>query len=116
MLALTVLVTVLEQQGGGRHLYYLTPPELVSILRLFWITQPFGIMVLTLAKVSIGFLLIRLLGPGKPWRRWLIYINMIITFLVGAADSILGFAQCSPPRALWEKVSGASLPRPKYPG
>ena len=102
-----VFSTITVLHGGGRHLYYLSPEEVSQVVRWEWITQPFGPMALAFAKASITFLLLRIIGPKTFWRKWFLWINMVFFFIISILAAIFNYAQCNPPRALWEKVPGA---------
>lgn len=102
------------KHGAGRHLYYLTPAEIQLVLKVTWIENPLGIMALAIAKMSVAFLILRIIGPSTRWRKWSLYLSIVLTFVVGTVSCILTFAQCNPPRALWEptKVPGAKCWKP----
>lgn len=106
-----IAVTFLISHGGARHLYYLTPDNIEYVLKVDWISQPFNIMSLMTGKMSVAFLILRLLGPSAFWRKWFLYINLVLNFVLGSLTAIFTFAQCNPPRALW--VGTAKLPHAK---
>lgn len=106
-----IAVTFLASHGGARHLYYLTPDNIEYVLKVDWISQPFNIMSLMTGKMSVAFLILRLLGPSAFWRKWFLYINLVLNFVLGSLTAIFTFAQCNPPRALW--VGTAKLPHVK---
>ncbi|MCJ1328445.1 hypothetical protein MMC10_005122 [Thelotrema lepadinum] len=95
--------------GGGRHLYYLSqdPVHASQILKLNWISQPFAIMSLGLGKISVAFLMLRLIGGFVKARRIFLWIIIILTFIFSVVCCVLTFVQCTPTRALWEPVPGA---------
>lgn len=99
--------SILVHYGLGRHSETLTSEQLLLVAKWDWIPQPFSIIALALVKLSISALLLRLLGPQAKWSRWFLYINMILFPLTMVIASITTFAQCDPPRALWETVPGA---------
>ncbi|KAL9134774.1 MAG: hypothetical protein Q9175_004043 [Cornicularia normoerica] len=102
MLIALVTETLAATNGGGRHLYYLKPAEIQKVTKITWIENPLGIMALAIAKMSVAFLILRLVGPSTRWRKWSLYLSIVLTFTIGALACILTFAQCNPPRALWE--------------
>ena len=106
-----IAVTFLVTHRGARHLYYLSPENIEYVLKVDWISQPFNIMSLMSGKMSVAFLLLRLLGPSAFWRKWFLYVNIVLNFVLGSLTSIFTFAQCDPPRALWEGPS--KLPHAK---
>ena len=97
-----IAVTFLVNHGGARHLYYLTPDNIEYVLKVDWISQPFNIMSLMTGKLSVTFLILRILGPASFWRKWFLYVNIVLNFVFGSLTAIFTFAQCNPPRALWE--------------
>lgn len=100
-----IAVTALVIHGGARHLYYLTPDNIEYVLKVDWISQPFNIMSLMTGKMSVAFLILRLLGPSSFWRKWFLYVNIVLNFVLGSLTVIFTFAQCNPPRALWEGMT-----------
>lgn len=55
------------------------------------------------AKASVGCLILRLLGPKNVWRKRIVWFVIIFTPLVNAINIALTFAQCDPPKALWDR-------------
>jgi hypothetical protein len=85
-----------------RHLYYLTPDERIQAGKWSWISQPFVIMGFATGKVSVGILLLRVIGSTSTfWRKWILCFAVVTAFLASAVNVILTFAQCSPAEALW---------------
>lgn len=80
----------------------------MSASRINWIAQPFAIMGLAFGKISVAFLLLRLIGPKSCWRRNFLYFSMIASFLFCALACIFTFAQCRPVQALWNPSLVAS--------
>lgn len=99
--------SVLVHYGLGRHQETLTAYETVQVAKWDWIPQPFNIMALMFVKLSITALLLRLLGPQAKYSKWFLYISITLFTLTMVVASITTFAQCNPPRALWEDVPGA---------
>lgn len=98
--------------GGARHLYYLEPQNLVLVLKYNFSSQPFGAMAATVGKCSVAFLLLRILGPNTVWRKRFLYLQLVIYMAITIMNIIVTFAQCSPPRALWERVPGSKCWNP----
>ncbi|KAI9822947.1 MAG: hypothetical protein M1826_000329 [Phylliscum demangeonii] len=90
----------MARHGGFRHVYYLSPDQVESTIKMNWMTQPFGIMALATSKISVALLILRVMGRST-YRRWFLYAIIGLTFTVNSIGCILTFAQCSPPRALW---------------
>ena len=83
------------------------------MLKLNWMIQPFGIMALATAKISLAFVMLRIISSAAVWRRRFLYFCMISTFVISAIGAILNFVQCNPPRALWTFVPGATCWDPR---
>ena len=99
--------------GGARHLYYLTPQELHAASKWNWISQPFGTMAIAFGKISVGLLLLNIIGPNTKWRKWTIWINLTFFFIVSILASLFNYVQCNPPRALWDVVPDAKCWDPR---
>lgn len=99
--------SVLVHYGLGRHQETLNEWEIVQVAKWDWIPQPFNIMTLVFVKLSISTLLLRLLGPQAKWFKRFLHTSMVLFTLTMVIASITTFAQCDPPRALWEVVPGA---------
>lgn len=110
---LTAITTVLALRGGTKHTIYLSPAQLSTVVRLNWIAQPFGIMSLATAKISVAFFILRIMGPHSSWRQWFLYTCIILVFVINSLCSIFSFAQCDPPNALWEEIPNARCWDPK---
>ena len=113
----TIALTFNIAHGGARHLYYLTPSEIEYTTRVTWIENPIGIMAVVTAKISVAFLILRIMGPSTVWRKWSLYVCIILNFIIAVLACILTFVQCNPPRALWEppsQVPGAKCWNPKH--
>ncbi|CAI6243446.1 unnamed protein product [Periconia digitata] len=111
MLAATILsipntcITIdFSVKGGTRHLYYLLedPANAVYVVKWNVIARPMGYFALSIGKISIGFLLLRVLERTSRWRRWSIHITNIITAVNCVGVLITDFSQCRNPEALWD--------------
>ncbi|KAH8594230.1 hypothetical protein B0O99DRAFT_514284 [Bisporella sp. PMI_857] len=109
----SALLPVLTHYGIGRHIYYVPPENISHVLRWNWIIQPFGIAAQPFGKISVSFFLVKLLGPKDVWRKWFLYANMILFSIMASLCIIFTYAQCNPPRALWENVPDAKCWDPK---
>ncbi|KAJ4414296.1 hypothetical protein N0V82_008025 [Gnomoniopsis sp. IMI 355080] len=106
-MATMALCSVLVHYGLGRHITTLPVQEQAKFAKWSWIVQPFGIMTLVPGKISVVLLLQRLMPPNTRWWRVFLWVNMAILTIVMVVASIISFAQCDPPRALWEQVPNA---------
>lgn len=91
---------VLGANDGCRHIYYLSPEQISLVTKINWISQPFAIMALATGKISVAFLILRIIGTSS-WRKGFLYFIMITCFVFCALAAIFSFVQCSPPKALW---------------
>lgn len=107
------MTTVLAVNGGTKHTADIPPDRLQFVLKLNWATQPFAILALATSKISVALLLLRILGPSAFWRRWFLISSMVLVFIFNSLAAIFSFVQCSPPRALWEKVPDAKCWDPR---
>lgn len=106
-IATIALCSVLVHYGLGRHITTIPVEEQARFAQWSWIVQPFGIMTLAPGKISVVLLLQRLMPPNSRWWKVFLWANMAIFLSVMIVASIISFAQCNPPRALWEKVPNA---------
>ena len=74
------------------------------IVKLNWIAQPLAIFCLGSTKISVAFLIIRLLNRASVWRRWSLYVASAITTANTVIMIVLTFAQCENPAALWDSA------------
>ena len=95
------LVTYLASIGGFRHMFYLPPPEQLRAVKWNWIALVFGILLFATGKIAVALLIIRILSPSSDWRKKVLYGIIILAVIFNTLGAILGFVQCSPPRALW---------------
>ena len=106
------LASVCMAHGGARHLYYLDPEEIASVVKYNFISQPFGAVSSALGKTSVALLLLRIIGPNTVWRKWFIFANLAVYLPVTVLCCIFTFVQCSPTRALWEEVPHSKCWKP----
>lgn len=96
-----VVTTIYAVKGGCRHIFYLTPSQIIETVKLNFVAQAFGITSPTLGKLSVGFLMQRILGPHTVYRKWFIHIVMAVYGLWTALTVIFTYTQCTPTSALW---------------
>ncbi|ORY18572.1 hypothetical protein BCR34DRAFT_596160 [Clohesyomyces aquaticus] len=99
----TILVSIMSLSGGTRHLEYLSanPTHMQYVVKLNWIAQPLCIFCLGAGKLSIAFLILRLLNRASVWRRWSLYIAIVWTAINTILMIVFTFVQCEDPAALW---------------
>ena len=86
--------------GGARHVFYLTMQQQSRLVRLNWMSQPFGVMAIGIAKASVALSILRFQAPNK-WRTRLLYFIALSINVLDLLVCIFMFVQCSPARALW---------------
>lgn len=57
-----------------------------------WILQLFWIVAFGTGKMSVAFLLLRLLGPSAFWRKCFLRVNIVLTFISNALAAIFTFS------------------------
>ena len=112
-IVISCLITYQSSLGGFRHLFYVPPEHLSEVAKVNYIFQVVGIFSYVTAKASVGYLILKILGPKSFWRKWSIWFIVILTFISNSINCILTFAQCDPPRALWELQIPAKCWDPK---
>ncbi|KAI1097550.1 hypothetical protein F4804DRAFT_351522 [Jackrogersella minutella] len=99
-LAGTGIIIAQVQYGAGRHIAYLDPETNRIGLKLNFITQPIYLWAIPMAKLSIGFFLMRI-GPSLVYRR---IVQGVMAFLMvyTSACFITLMIQCSDLSVLWD--------------
>ena len=102
---LTILISLFSFDGGTRHLAYLSadPAHMVRVTRLNWIAQPLCIFCLGSGKISIAFLILRLLSRASVWRKWSLYVAVVWTAINTFLMILFTFIQCKDVAALWDE-------------
>jgi hypothetical protein len=90
--------------GVGRHAVYLAPDNIISAVKMIWLTTPFSTMGACFGKVSIALLFKRIINRNKFQVAflWCIIISLL---LVNLLLTILTFSQCRPAKFLWEQLN-----------
>ena len=103
---LTVVISsmwsIYGNRGYARHMYYLTPPEIVGAFKLNTVSRSLCVPSIALGKISVAFLIERIAPPGN-WRKWLLRSISISIAVTGFITFILFYAQCRPVAAVWDK-------------
>jgi hypothetical protein len=94
-------VTSNAHMGGFKHLIYIDPSKLMQVGINNYAIQGLGIFAFGSAKLSVGYLILRLLPPAAKWRKWSVFFVIWFTFGFNMVFIFITFFQCSPPRALW---------------
>ena len=104
-MALTIDVSIMASSGGARHAYYLSEPQLLYVTKLGYIAQPIATLAQGLSKISVAFLLGRILGSViSIFRKRSLWLIIIITAINAVMQVFLTFYQCQNPEALWNPV------------
>ncbi|KAL1865489.1 hypothetical protein Daus18300_007134 [Diaporthe australafricana] len=86
MLAEMAVIVPEVRHGAGRHVQHIRPAsDVVTGLRLNFVTQPLCLVGLCLAKVSVGLFLLRL----KPAWGFVLFIRGVVVFTVLSAGGNL---------------------------
>ncbi|KAK8135202.1 hypothetical protein PG984_007214 [Apiospora sp. TS-2023a] len=78
---------------------------MAAVQLLNWTSQVFGIMGVAAGKISVSALLLAIIRQTEMrWQRLYIWaITITLASVIAVSCSILTFAQCSPPRRLWDQ-------------
>jgi hypothetical protein len=91
--------------GLGRYNYYLTPDATVKILQCLFALGLFGFWASSLARISIGSMLLRF--EISSTSRVVLWGLISIQVAMPIGSDIFQLLQCRPIRALWELVPDA---------
>jgi hypothetical protein len=94
-------------KGFGCHNYYLTTKDKVNIFRCLFCIEVLGLWVLSLARISVACMLLRL--DKAMSTSWKVILWIAIVFQLGAAfgSNICQFIRCRPLHAMWDVVPHA---------
>ena len=87
--------------GVGTHSYDLPKWELSLNARLSLFREEFYVWSVTGIKLSVAFMLLRIRGDSKLWKRGLIVLIIFLTCLA-ISCSVFDYTQCHPVRAIWD--------------
>ena len=99
----TIMIIVVAADGGFRHAYYLTSRQISYALKLNYIAQSIFTVGEACGKSSIAFLLLRIMGVTAAWRKWVMWILIVLTLSISIATLFMTFFQCQNPKALWDE-------------
>ncbi|CAO2647340.1 Nn.00g082620.m01.CDS01 [Neocucurbitaria sp. VM-36] len=95
-----LLVILACSHGFGRHALFVTQSDRSSAFRLLFACQVIWYWSITLVKLSVALLLLRL-KPGRAWRIFL-FSTMGVLVLSAMVQTIFQFLQCQPFRSYWD--------------
>ncbi|KAF4302268.1 hypothetical protein GTA08_BOTSDO09632 [Botryosphaeria dothidea] len=90
--------------GTGRHMTSLTPDSAMRALRYWWLCYVAYTTTMLLAKISIGFFLLRV--TVEHIHIWIIWSAMAITAATGIVFFFVTVLQCSPVSFFWSRAVG----------
>ncbi|KAF4633287.1 hypothetical protein G7Y89_g4824 [Cudoniella acicularis] len=91
--------------GLGRYDYYISATTLIKINKCLFLLGLFGFWASSLARVSIGYMLLRF-EISKTWRM-VLWILIFTQFAMAIGSDVFQLLQCRPIRAMWETVPDA---------
>jgi hypothetical protein len=110
---LTAIITIpgavinaqgMPDNGLGRDMWTLTPEQITSFLRYFYITSIIYIVEISVVKLSFLFFYKRIF-PGTTVR-WLLWGTIACNISIGAAFTLVTIFQCTPIEHAWEQWHG----------
>ena len=101
--AYTIVVIILAIDGGGRHEFYLSTSQVLHLVKVNFIAQPFGIAATGIGKISVAFLILRILDSTALWRwqKCYLWCTIMLTSIFTILPSVFLFTQCKSPKAIW---------------
>ncbi|EEH23269.2 hypothetical protein PABG_05480 [Paracoccidioides brasiliensis Pb03] len=99
---LTVAENMAVSNGYGRHAIDLTENEIIMSLKWFYVAQVFYKIVITLTKMSILFLYLRIFYI-EAYFRWACTALNVFIAACGTAFVLATIWQCHPMAAFWDK-------------
>jgi hypothetical protein len=95
-----VLQLITIRLGFGKHVEYVELSNIAAIIYDNFILQGVWIWGVTMVKVSLGFMILRIMR-SKSWK-WFIYIIMGLIVGFAVASNVVQLTQCVPIRANWD--------------
>lgn len=97
--------------GIGRHVHYLSHKNAVFATKLDWLGHAFVIPALTIGKVSVAFLILRI--SIVKWHAYFLHTVNVILLLINIPLIIWTYAQCGPTTRLWDPAVEGTCQDPK---
>jgi len=94
--------TMIIHYGLGRHIYMVPPQNAVPFLRWIFVLQTFTFWTIAFAKASIAYMIMRIMGPERTWRKRIMWLNIGIFFIITIITSIFQLVNCRPIKANWD--------------
>ena len=95
-----LILSVAVVNGLGRQARFVSFERRTTSLRLLFVSQLFWYWSITLVKISVALLLLRL-KHTKRWRIFL-YFVMVLALLAGLVQTAFQFLQCRPFSVYWD--------------
>ncbi|MCJ1237045.1 hypothetical protein MMC14_005029 [Varicellaria rhodocarpa] len=86
-------------EGGGRHIYYLSPPHAIEARKWVDLAELFVFIITCLTKVSFCLFLMRI--PNSKRVIYFLWLLIVALIVVNASCAIVYILQCRPMAALW---------------
>ena len=99
-MASTVIQTILLKDNLLNHYNQDTLHQDSLAIMYFYILQPISSMAVTIGRISVAILLLRLVGRST-WTKILLHSSIISTLLLSVLYSIVIFFNCKPVAAAW---------------
>ena len=102
LIAWTSLMTYYASWGGFRHMAYLPIPTQKDVIFWNFPIQTLSILLFIPGKLSVAWLILRIIGPHMVWRRRVLLFLMVTVFLFNSLLAILLWVECRPIAAAWD--------------
>lgn len=105
MLLYTTFITLAALSGFGRHMYELTVDDAVHAVYTEMVGQTFAVVGMTVAKISLGLFLLRIVVSF--WQKVVLWINIVAIFISSLVCAFVFWLQCIPSQAIYDpRVKG----------
>ena len=103
-LLFTIIVCILAGSGGLRPNYYLTDRERYFKINVDFASVAVAALAQGWSKVRIALLLLRVMDKTAAWRKWFLWIVMILTMCLAIVRAASFGLHCSNPDAFWVRT------------
>lgn len=94
------LIITSVNSGSGRHIYYLSPKQLSTVVKLEMIEGTLIVFSIMCPEMSICLFLVRIFKINRVWRRAM-YIIMTLIVVTSLSSAIAPLPRCKPVAKAW---------------
>jgi hypothetical protein len=86
--------------GLGRHIFFISIPDLIMARKYYFIGGQFWLWAATMVRISVALMLLRVRST-LPWKI-LLYGLITVEVLLAGSESIFEMSKCTPFAANWD--------------